>query len=186
MVNDFYIRLENEEDYKTVENIVREAFWNVYKPGCAEHFVLHTYRQSRSFVRELDFVMEKDSEIIGQIMFVHAKIESDCGKVLPVMTFGPISILPKYQGRGFGKALLDFALGKATELGVGAVFMEGNIDFYGKCGFVTASTLGVHYYAEPREAFVPYFLGKELKKGFLNGFPGFTILRKAILSTIKT
>lgn len=166
------IRLETEKDYKAVENLTREAFWNVYKPGCSEHYVLHTYRSSPDFVSELDFVMEKDGVLIGHVMFVRANIDTDDGRVLPIMTFGPISIHPDYQRQEYGKILLDYALEKAVEMGAGAICIEGNIDFYSKCGFVVASTKGIHYYAEPRENVVPYFLLCELKKGFFDGVTG--------------
>ncbi|MGM9680831.1 MAG: GNAT family N-acetyltransferase [Eubacteriales bacterium] len=166
------IRLETEKDYKAVENLTREAFWNVYKPGCSEHYVLHTYRTNPDFVPELDLVLELNGNLIGHVMFVRAAIEADDGRVLPIMTFGPISIHPDYQRKGYGKILLDYALARAAEMGVGAICMEGNIDFYGKCGFVVAKTRGIHYYAEPREADVPYFLLKELKDGFLSGITG--------------
>ncbi|EGW40129.1 GNAT family N-acetyltransferase [Desulfosporosinus sp. OT] len=88
------------------------------------------------------------------------------------MTFGPISIKPKYKRKGYGKALLDYSLDKAKALGVGAICIEGNIDFYGKSGFVVASTKGIHYYAEPRDSEVLYCLLKELKDGFLEGITG--------------
>lgn len=105
-------------------------------------------------------------------MFVRAEITTDDGRSLPIMTFGPISIHPDYQRKGYGKILLDYALDKAAEMGVGAVCMEGNIDFYGKCGFDVASKSGIHYYAEPREDVVPYFLLRQLQEGFLEGVTG--------------
>lgn len=170
--NNYMIRLETPNDYRKVENLTREAFWNVYRPGCMEHYVLHCYRDREDFVPELDFVMEKDGEIIGHVMYVRAKIQADDGREIPIMTFGPISIAPEYKRKGYGKALLDYSMEKAKKMGVGALCMEGNIDFYGKSGFVVASTKGIHYYAEPREEEVPYFLLKELKEGFLDGITG--------------
>lgn len=170
--NDYIIRLEKPSDYRETENLTREAFWNVYRPGCTEHYVLHCYRDKADFVPELDFVMEKDGRIIGHVMYVRAVIQSDDGREIPIMTFGPISIAPEYKRKGYGKALLDYSMEKARELGAGALCMEGNIDFYGKSGFVVASTKGIHYYAEPRENEVPYFLLKELKEGFLDGVTG--------------
>ncbi|MDO4482006.1 MAG: N-acetyltransferase [Bacillota bacterium] len=166
------IRHETPEEYREVENLTREAFWNVYRPGCLEHYVLHCYRDREDFVPELDFVLEKDGEIIGHIMFVRAHINADDGRKIPVMTFGPISIAPEYKRMGYGKKLLDYALEKAAGMGAGAVCMEGDIGFYGKSGFVTASTCGIHYYAEPRENEVPYFLMKELTAGYLEGITG--------------
>lgn len=170
--NDFIIRLEKPADYRETENLVREAFWNVYRPGCLEHYVLHCYRTDKDFVPELDFVMEKDGKIIGQIMYVRAEIQSDDGRAIPAMTFGPISIAPEYKRKGYGKALLDYSMEKAKILGAKVLCMEGNIDFYGKSGFVVASTKKIHYYAEPRSEEVNYFLLKELQEEFLDGISG--------------
>ena len=172
MKNDYTIRRETPADYRTVENLTREAFWNVYRPGCTEHYVLHQFRDRPEFVKELDLCLEFGGRMIGHVMFVRAEIRADDGRILPIMTFGPISIHPDFQRRGYGKILLDFALARAAEMGAGAVCMEGNIDFYGKCGFGVASQSGIHYYAEPREEVVPYFLLKQLKKGFLDGVTG--------------
>ena len=166
------IRLETPADYREVENLTREAFWNVYRPGCLEHYVLHTFRGKSEFIPDLDFVMELDGKIIGHIMYVHSEIRSDGGEIFQIMTFGPISIHPDYQRQGCGKILLDYSMEKAKNLGAKALCIEGNIDFYGKSGFVVASTKGIHYYAEPREEEVPYFLVKELEPGFLDKITG--------------
>lgn len=172
MKKDYTIRKETAADYRTVENLTREAFWNVYRPGCTEHYVLHQFRDRPEFVKELDLVLEVGGQIIGHVMFVRAEITADDGRILPIMTFGPISIHPAFQRMGYGKILLDDALEKAARMGVGAVCMEGNIAFYGKCGFDIASKSGIHYYAEPRDELVPYFLLKQLKEGFLDGVTG--------------
>lgn len=172
MNRNYIIRLECESDYRTVENLTREAFWNIYQPGCTEHYVLHCYRSNPDFISELDFVMEVEGSIIGHVMFSKAEIISDDGRSIPILTFGPISISPACKRMGYGIALLRHALSKARELGYGAVFMEGNIDFYKHAGFVLASSLNIHYHAEPRESEVPYFLGQELKDGYLSGIEG--------------
>ena len=161
-----------KEEYREVENLVREAFWNVYRPGCLEHYVLHQLRKDEAFVPELDFVMEKDGKLIGQTMYMRAGIQADDGREIPIMTMGPIGIAPEYKRQGYGKILLDFSLEKAKAMGAGAVCFEGNIDFYGKSGFVVASTKGIHYHGEPREEVVPYFLLKELTEGYLDGVEG--------------
>ena len=168
----YTIRPERREERRAVEELVRESFWNVYRPGCTEHYVLHQFRDRPEFVKELDLCLEVGGRLIGHVMFVRAEIRADDGRILPIMTFGPISIRPDFQRKGYGKLLLDFALARAAEMGTGAVCMEGNIDFYGKCGFSVASQSGIHYYAEPREEVVPYFLLKQLKKGFLDGVTG--------------
>ena len=163
------IRLEQPKDYREVENLTREAFWNVYRPGCTEHFVLNQYRNNPDFIPELDFVMEEDGKIIGHIMFSKAELVLDDGTKKPSWTFGPISIHPDYKRRGYGLRLLNYALEKARELGVGFLCMEGNIEFYKHAGFDLASKKKIHYHAEPRDAEVPYFLAQELIPGWLNG-----------------
>ena len=115
MKKEYTIRSERPEDYREVENLTREAFWNVYRPGCTEHYVLHQFRERPEFVKELDFCLEVEGQIIGHIMFVRAEIKADDGNVLPIMTFGPISILPDFQRNGYGKILLDYVLEKAAE-----------------------------------------------------------------------
>ncbi len=168
-IKNIIIRLETKEDYRAVENLTRESFWNVYRPGCMEHYVLHCYRNDPAFVPELDFVMELGGELIGQVIYVRAEIECDDGRTLPIMTFGPIGIAPAYKRQGYGKQLLDYSMEKAREMGAGALAITGNIDFYGKSGFVPAKTKGVRYADDPE---ADYFLIKELKPGFLDGVSG--------------
>ena len=170
--NDYTIRLENSEDYREVENLVRESFWNVYKPGCSEHYVIHVLRDDPAFVKELDFVMEKDGRLIGQNMFMRTVIEADDGSTVDVLTMGPIGITPELKRRGYGKALLDFSLEKAAELGYGAVLFEGNIGFYGKSGFDYASRFGIRYHDLPEDADSSFFLCRELITGYLDGITG--------------
>lgn len=168
----YTIRPETETDYRTVENLCRESFWNVYQPGCTEHYVLHHLRNHPDFVPELDFVMELDGNIIGQVVFCRAEVLSDDGRHIPILTFGPIGIAPEHKRKGYGLALLNYALDKAREMGFGAVCIEGNIDFYGKAGFVLASSKGIHYHGEDRSDPVPYFLCLELKDGYFDGIEG--------------
>ena len=170
--NGYTIRLEKKEDYREVENLVRESFWNVYRPGCSEHYVIHVLRDDPAFVRELDFVMEKDGRLIGQNMFMKTVIEADDGRIVNVLTMGPIGITPELKRRGYGKALLDFSLEKAAELGYGAVLFEGNIGFYGKSGFDYASRFGIRYHDLPEDADSSFFLCKELVPGYLDGITG--------------
>ena len=161
------IRLETSADYREVEILTREAFWNVYRPGCTEHFVLNQYRSKPDFIPELDFVMEENDVIIGHVMFSKAEIILDDGTVFPSWTFGPISIHPDYKRKGYGLRLLSYALEKARGMGIGFLCMEGNIDFYSHAGFGLASRLGIHYHDMPREDEVPFFLAQELIPGWL-------------------
>lgn len=169
MKKNYIIRLEKPADYSIVENLTREAFWNVYRPGCLEHYVLHCFRDKEDFVPELDFVMEIDGEIIGHIMYVRSEIHADDGRIIPIMTFGPISIAPAYKRKGYGTILLRYSMAKAKEMGAGALAITGNINFYGKSGFSIAKTVGVRYADDPG---ADYFLIAELEPGFLNGISG--------------
>ena len=169
---DFTIRGETEADYRAVENLVRESFWNVYRPGCSEHLVIHLLRDDASFVKELSFVMEKDGHIIGQNVFAKTVIQTDEGKPVPVLTMGPICIAREYQRKGYGKALLDYSLEQAAQLGFGAVLFEGNIAFYGKSGFDYASNFGIRYHDLPENADSSFFLCRELIPGYLKSVSG--------------
>ena len=171
-MNHITIRNETPNDHRTVEELVRESFWNVYRPGCYEHYVLHVLRDDPAFVKELDFVMEKDGRIIGQNMFMRAHIAADDGRQIPIMTMGPICIANDLKRQGYGKMLLDFCLAKAEELGCGALCFEGNIGFYGKSGFGYAREKGLRYRGLPEGADDSFFLCRELIPGYLNGVTG--------------
>lgn len=170
--SDCVIRCERKEEHREVENLVRESFWNVYRPGCLEHFVLNQLRNDPAFVPELDFVMEMDGRLIGQNIFMRAVVKADDGRDIPVMAMGPICIHPAFQKQGLGKTLLDFSLDKAAALGCGALCFEGNIDFYGKSGFSYASRFGIRYRGLPAGADSSFFLCKELIPGYLDGISG--------------
>lgn len=170
--NNYVIRLERKEEQRQVEHLVRESFWNVYRPGCLEHYVLHRLREDAAFVKELDFVMESDGKLIGQNVFVRAQIKADDGRELPVMTMGPICISPAYKRKGYGKILLDYSLEKAVSLGCKAVCFEGNIDFYGKSGFRFAKDYGIRYHGLPEGEDSSFFLCKELVPGYLDCVSG--------------
>ena len=171
-MNNYIIRNETKEDRRKVENLIRESFWNVYRPGCTEHFVIHVLRDDPAFVKELDLVMEQDGRIIGQNIFVKTVINADDGRNIDVLTMGPICITPELKRKGYGKILLDYSIEKAAEKGFGAVLFEGNIDFYGKSGFDYASRFGIRYHDLPEDADASFFLCKELIPGYLDGITG--------------
>lgn len=166
------IRIEKKEEHREVENLVRESFWNVYRPGCLEHYVLNQLREDPDFIAELDFVMLEDGKLIGQNIFMKAEIKADDGRDIPILTMGPICIAPELKRKGYGKILLDYSLEKASELGYGAVCFEGNIDFYGKSGFTYASEFGIRYHGLPEGEDASFFLCKELIPGYLDGITG--------------
>ena len=166
------IRPETEADFRAVENLVREAFWNVYRPGCLEHYVIHVLRDDPAFVKALDFVMELDGRLIGQNMFMKTHIDADDGRRVEVLTMGPIGIAPDLKRRGYGKILLDYSLEKARELGFSAVLFEGNIGFYGHSGFDYARNFSIRYHDLEAGEDDSFFLCKELIPGALSGVTG--------------
>lgn len=172
MDNSIIIRRERTEEEHLTENLVRESFWNVYRPGCLEHFLLHELRRSEAFVPELNFVMLKDGHIIGQNVFVRTELSADSGDFLPILTMGPICIANELKRHGYGKKLLDFSLVQAANMGFGAVCFEGNIDFYSCSGFTFARYFGIRYHGLPQGEDDSFFLAKELKPGYLSGFSG--------------
>ena len=170
--NNAVIRRERQDEHRAVELLIRESFWNVYRPGCSEHYVIHVLRDDPAFVAELDFVMELDGQLIGQNMFMKTVIEADDGKLIPVLTMGPICITPELKRQGYGKKLLDHSLEKAADMGFGAVLFEGNIGFYGKSGFDYARNFGIRYHDLPEGADDSFFLCKELIPGYLRDVTG--------------
>lgn len=171
-MKDITIEREKPEEYRAVEELVRESFWNVYRPGCLEHFTLKKLRDDPDFVPELDFVMKQEDRIIGQNIFVKAVIEGDDGRNIHILTMGPICIENALKRRGYGKQLLDHSLDRAATFGFGAVLFEGNIDFYGRSGFTFAKDFGIRYNGMPAEADTSFFLCKELIPGYLKGVTG--------------
>ncbi len=168
----YTIRPENISEHRTVENLVRESFWNIYRPGAFEHYVLHILRNHLDFVPELNFIMEKDGKIIGQTVCVKSHIHADDGRKIPTLMLGPICIANEYKRQGYGKKLLDYAFARAAELGYGAMLFEGNIDFYGKSGCVEASKYGIRYHGLPEGEDASFFLCRELLVGYLDGITG--------------
>lgn len=166
---DIIIRNETPNDFSAVEHLTREAFWNVYRPGCTEHYILHCFRNDPAFVPELDLVLGQAGRLVGHILYVHAFIETDDGQCLPILTFGPLSIDPAHQKQGLGKLLVDTSLEKAAALGFGAVAITGNLEFYRHSGFVMGKSRNIRYADDPE---ADYFLVKELAPGFLHGVSG--------------
>lgn len=154
------IRLEEEKDYKEVENLTREAFFNVYRPGCFEHLVINKLRKDDCFVKELDYVIEEDDKIIANIVYSLGTIKSIEGNTEKVLTFGPLSVLPEYQNKGYGKKLIEFTLELAQSLGYPLVLITGNPDYYKKYGFVSASRYNIFYEGNEVTDEAPYFMIK--------------------------
>lgn len=129
------IRNEEKRDWATVETITRQAFYNLYVPGCAEHYLVHIMREHEDFIPELDFVLELNGKIIGNIMYTKAKLTDENGTPKDILTFGPISILPAYQRMGYGKMLLEHSFQKAMQLGYDVIVIFGSPSNYVSRGF---------------------------------------------------
>ncbi|MCQ2364351.1 MAG: N-acetyltransferase [Akkermansia sp.] len=168
----FVVRPERPEEHRQVEELVRESFWDVYRPGCWEHYVLHVLREHADYVPELALVAEQGGRLIGQCAFVRTTLAADDGRRIPIMTMGPICIAPAYKRQGYGKMLLDEAIRRATALGCGALCFEGDIAFYGKSGFTYAASFGLRYHGLPEGADSSFFLCRELIPGYLAGITG--------------
>jgi putative acetyltransferase len=163
---DCIIRNEKSEDYRIVEELTRKAFWNIYVPGCNEHYLVHVMRKHEDFIPELDYVIEKDKKIIGNIMYTKAKLVSENGREKPILTFGPVSILPEYQRKGFGKKIIEYSLIKAKELKYEAVVIFGNPCNYANLGFKSSSRFDI---ALEDEIYPSAMLANELIEESLKG-----------------
>lgn len=165
------ITLEKKEHYKEVENLTREAFWDVYKPGCDEHLILHKLRDTKSFINELDYVVIEDNKIIANI--IYTKMYNEKGEMLnDVIAFGPISVHPEYQGKGIGKKLIEVSLERAKELGYKAVLITGDDKFYKPLGFEAAYKYGITLPGMYIEDKVEFFMAMELEEGYLDKHSG--------------
>nr|WP_317283644.1 N-acetyltransferase [uncultured Sellimonas sp.] len=159
------IRLTTKEDYKETEFLTREAFWNVYGPGCSEHFVLHQLRKADVSLEELDYVAEEKGQLVGNI--VYTKMFHDGKRDDTVICFGPVGVLPQYQKKGIGAALIETSLNKAKELGYKAVMITGNPQYYKNFGFFPAADFGVYLKGMSPEEPADFFMIKELEPGYM-------------------
>lgn len=166
------LRLEREADFREVEQLTREAFWNVYCPGCSEHLVLHKLRQDPCFLPELDTVLEEDGRIVASIAYARGRLHLDAGGEAEVPLFGPVGVLPEYQGKGYGSKLITETLEKAKELGWPAVVITGNPAYYKRFGFESASKHGIYLEGEERTEEAPFFLIKVLREEGAKGLRG--------------
>ena len=144
-MNNTHLRLETKNDYRAVEELIREAFWNVYKPGCDEHYFAHMMRHHEDFIPELSFVIELGGEIVGSIMYTKARLIDENGVTKDILSFGPLCISPKLQRKGFGKKLIEHSFIKARQMGYDTVVIFGNPANYVGCGFVSCKKKNVQF-----------------------------------------
>ena len=139
------IRPEKQDDYRAVEHLTREAFWNVYVPGASEHYFVHTMRSHPDFIPELAFVLEKDGEIVGNIMYTKAWLEDENGERKEILSFGPLCVAPEYQRCGFGKLLIEHSFEAARKMGYDVNVMFGNPGNYVSRGFVSCKKKNISF-----------------------------------------
>ncbi len=141
--SDLSFRRELPSDFRASEEMVRDAFWDVYRPGCDEHYLLHTLRQSPAYRPELSYLAEKDSTIIGGIYYSNAFIRKNSEQDIPVLSFGPLAVSPACQKQGVGAALIEYTVAKARESGDSAIIIYGNPVYYSRFGFLPGENFGI-------------------------------------------
>jgi len=179
---DLILRNAKKEDYRTVEQLVREAFWNLYVPGCSEHYVLHNLRKSSDFIPELDFVAEQGGQIVGQIAYSRGTTKGRQGEEKEVMTFGPVSVLPAFQKRGIGSTLIIHTIALARDMGYSAICIYGDPRYYSRFGFRCAEKYEIKT-ADNKFAVALQVL--ELRQGALNNVSG-TFIESAAFAVDET
>jgi predicted N-acetyltransferase YhbS len=162
------LRLEEEKDYRLVEELVREAFWNVYFPGCCEHLLIHNLRKAKEFMKKLDFVAMNNNKIVGNIVYVEAKIK-DNDKEYTVLTFGPLSVMPEYQNKGIGDILINHTIKLSKEMGYKAIIIYGDPEYYKKFGFKESKKYNI---TNKNKKYPAALLVLELDANALNGIQG--------------
>lgn len=165
-MNNIMIRNETPADYNRVEAITRKAFWNLYVPGCNEHYLVHIMRSHEDFLPELDLVIEVDNKVIGNIMYTKAKLVDELGETKPILTFGPVCILPEYQRLGYGKLLMEHSFEKAAALGYDVIVIFGNPGNYVSRGFKSCKKYNI---CIANGTYPAAMLVKELKPNALDG-----------------
>jgi len=163
---DINIRNEIEKDFREVEELTREAFWNLYFPGCNEHYLIHKMRNHEDFVKEMDFVAEYNGKIMGNIMYTKAWLINENGKEEEIISFGPISVLPEYQRKGIGSALINHTKNIALKKGIKAIVILGDPHNYCKHGFKSSKDLNI---SDINGAYPYGMLALELEEGVLAG-----------------
>lgn len=163
------LRVEQPQEYRETEIVVREAFWNHFAPGCDEHYLLHIMRGCPAFVPELAIVAVYEGRVIGNIVYLKASVKGDDGNDHEVLCLGPIAVLPEHQGKGVGGKLIAYTKKFACELGFRAIFLYGDPDYYSRQGFVPAEEFGIR---TADNMFAAAHHACPLYKNALAGMPG--------------
>ena len=162
------LRPEEESDYREVEELTREAFWNLHLPGCDEHLLVHNLRKAKEFVKDLDFVAVLDDKIVGNIVYAEAKLIDD-DKEHKVLTFGPLSVLPEYQNKGIGAKLAKYTILLAKKMNYKAIIIYGYPDYYQRFGFEVSKKFDI---TDKEKKYPAALLVLELYQNALSGMKG--------------
>lgn len=160
------IRKETPADYPAVEDMTRRAFYNLYVPGCAEHYLVHIMRSHQDFIPQLDFVLELDGRIVGSILYTKARLVDEAGTEKEVLTFGPVCVMPEHQRKGYGKLLMEHSFAEAAALGYDVIVIFGSPANYVGRGFQSCKK---HNVCVEGGKYPAAMLVKELKPGALDG-----------------
>ncbi|MFA5643608.1 MAG: N-acetyltransferase [Candidatus Paceibacterota bacterium] len=163
------IRPEQPEDYRQSEDVTREAFWDLYQPGCNEHLILHKLRKIPGFVKELDLVACDNDKVVGNIVYSKARVTDELKREFIVLCLGPVAVFPSHQKKGIGSSLIERSLDKARSLGYKAVILFGDPGYYHRFGFRNAKEYGIQ--TAQGENLAP-FMALELREGSLDGIQG--------------
>ena len=160
------IRKEKETEYRLVEEITRDTFYNLYFPGCDEHYTTHILRNHPDFIKELSFVAELDNKIIGNIMYTKSYVISEDQQRIETISFGPLCVLPQYQRKGVGTALINYTKEIAVKNKSKAIIIYGNPKNYCKHGFKNGKDYNI---SNPQGRYPLGLLLLELEKGVFEG-----------------
>ncbi len=167
------IRPMEQRDFAACENVAREAFWNVYRPGCVEHLIVRRLESAPEAEARLFFVAEDGGAAVGCVMGAKGLLTWPCGSVTEHLCAGPLAVLPAYQKRGVGAALMERFLAEALKLGYESVVLTGSPEYYARFGFVPAARHGIFLRGHSPAEDLPYFMAKELtdeQKPWYGGF----------------
>ncbi len=176
------IRNEKIEDYRKTEIVAREAFWNLYFPGCEEHYVIHKMRQHKDFIQELSFVAELDGEIVGSIFYSKSKVKQEDGEEISTISFGPVSVDPKYHRQGIGRKLITHSIELAKEMGYKAIITLGYPYHYKPYGFKGGKAYNI---AMEDGKYYIGLLVLPLYKNALNNVKGIALFSEALVVNKK-
>ena len=174
------IRREEEKDYRRVEEIAREAFWNLYFPGTDIPVVVNKLRRSSDFIKELTYVIEVNGKVEGAIFYTNSKIIDKNKIEHKVISFGPVFISPKFHRQGLGRKLITYTIEKAKEMGYRAIITLGYPYHYEPYGFLGGKRYGI---SMPDMNFYKGLLVLPLSEGALENISGYVLFSEDLEAT---